>query len=187
MLDTGRTMEKTSYHSPKTEVRGSAIEGRGIFATKKIEKGEIVAIKGGHIFDKRKLSELEKTLGPAELQIGEDLFIGPVTLEEREGAMLFLNHSCDPNVGAKGQIVFVAMRDIQPGEEITQDWAMTDDDETTNMKCNCGSSKCRGVVTGKDWKNKDLQNRYNGYMSWYIEEKIRNEKQNVQQINAPDA
>jgi SET domain-containing protein len=176
-----------SNHSPKTEVRESAIEGRGIFAIEKIEKGEVVTIKGGHIFDRQKLSELEKNLGSAEIQISEDLFIGPVTKEEREGAMLFLNHSCDPNVGVKGQIIFVAMRDIQPGEEITHDWAMTDDDDATKMKCNCGSTKCRGVITGKDWKNKDLQKRYKGYMSWYIEEKIRDEKHNVQQINAPDA
>jgi hypothetical protein len=180
-------MKKLSYHSPKTEVRGSAIEGRGIFALDKLQKGELVAIKGGHIFDGQRLSELEKTLGPAEIQIGDDLFIGPVTQEEREGAMLFLNHSCDPNVGVKGQIVFVAMRDIQPGEEIVQDWAMTDDDDTTRMECNCGSTNCRGIITGKDWKGKELQDRYGGYMSWYIEEKIRSEKKNLQQCAAADA
>lgn len=164
---------KTSYHSPKTEVRGSPIEGRGIFATELIRKGEVVAVKGGRIFDGARLRELEKVLGPAEIQIGEDLFIGPVSEEEREGAMLFLNHSCDPNVGVKGQIVFVAMRDIEPGEEVTQDWAMTDDDESTAMTCNCASPRCRGRVTGKDWMIPELQERYDGYMSWYIEEKIR--------------
>ncbi len=168
-------MEKISYHSIKTEVRRSAIEGRGIFAIERIEKGEIVAIKGGHIFNGQKLKELEKSLGSAEIQIGEDLFVGPVTHEEREAAMLFLNHSCDPNVGVKGQIIFVAMQDIEVGEELTQDWAMTDDDDSTHMKCNCGSPQCRGLITGKDWKNKELQKRYKGYMSWYLEEKIRRE------------
>ena len=46
-----------------------------------------------------------EVLGPAEVQIGDDLFIGPVSMEERDGAMLFLNHSCDPNVGVNGHLV----------------------------------------------------------------------------------
>ena len=177
---------KTSYHSPNTEIRGSEIEGRGIFAIDQIKKHEVVAIKGGHIFDGAQLKELEKVLGPAEIQIGDDLFIGPVSREDREGAMLFLNHSCDPNVGVKGQIVFVAMRDIEPGEEITQDWAMTDDDDSTSMTCNCGNPNCRGSITGKDWKKEELQKKYHGYMSWYIEEKIRKEM-NAEQGAAADA
>lgn len=36
--------------------------------------------------------------------------------------MLYTNHSCDPNIGLQGQIVFVAMRDIAAGEELTHDW-----------------------------------------------------------------
>ena len=51
-------------------------------------------------------------LGPAEIQIGDGLFIGPVTEAEREGGMMHLNHSCDPKLGIQGQIVYVAMRDI---------------------------------------------------------------------------
>lgn len=85
--------------------------------------------------------------------------------------MIFSNHSCDPNIGVQGQIVFVAMRDIQPGEELTHDWATTDDDDY-EMECNCGASGCRKIITGKDWQRKDLQEKYRGYMSWYLERKI---------------
>ena len=53
-----------------------------------------------------------KRLAPAEIQISDGLFIGPVTEAEREGGMMHLNHSCDPNLGIQGQIVYVAMRDI---------------------------------------------------------------------------
>jgi len=49
--------------------------------------------------------------------------------------MIFSNHSCEPNIGVQGQIVYVAMRDIAPGEELTHDWAMTDDDENEHQ-CN---------------------------------------------------
>jgi hypothetical protein len=85
--------------------------------------------------------------------------------------MIFSNHSCEPNIGVQGQIVFVAMRDIAAGEELTHDWATTDDDEY-EMACNCGTPSCRGVVTGQDWRRPELQARYRGYFSWYLQRKI---------------
>jgi SET domain-containing protein len=165
-------MSALSYLSPKAEVRPSAIHGRGLFAREAIAKGEIVCIKGGHIFDRRRLAELQPDLGPAEVQITEDLFIGPVRAEDREGGMIFSNHSCEPNIGVRGQIVFVAMRDVEVGEELTHDWAMTDDD-SYEMTCRCGAAACRGVVTGQDWRRPELQQRYGDYMSWYLLRKIR--------------
>ena len=56
--------------------------------------------------------------------------------------MLYLNHSCDPNCAIAGQIVFVAMRDIAAGEELTHDWATTDDLDY-ELDCRCGSAACR--------------------------------------------
>ena len=165
-------MYHLSFISPKAAVRESKIHGKGLFATEPISKGEIVCIKGGYIFDRRKLDELKGAIGPAEIQIADDLFIGPVDTDEREGSMIFSNHSCDPNIGVKGQIVFVAMRDIHSGEELTHDWATTDDD-SYEMECKCGAVNCRGVITGQDWRREDLQQRYAGYMSWYLLEKIR--------------
>ena len=165
-------MSALSYLSPKAEVRPSAIHGRGLFAREAIAKEEIVCIKGGHIFDRRRLAELQPDLGPAEVQITEDLFIGPVRAEDREGGMIFSNHSCEPNIGVRGQIVFVAMRDVEAGEELTHDWAMTDDD-SYEMTCRCGTPACRGVVTGQDWRRPELQARYGDYMSWHLLRKIR--------------
>src|SRR6266704_117520 len=162
-----------SYRSPKTEVRASQIHGRGLFATMGIAKDEIVAVKGGHIVDRKTLRErITPRLGPVEIQIGEDLFIAPVTDEERELSMLYSNHSCDPNLGMRGDITFVAMRHIRAGEELTHDWAMTDDDEYS-VECKCGAPNCRKILTGKDWQRTDLQTRYAGYFSSYIAEKIK--------------
>ena len=165
-------MPNLSYISPKAAVKQSPIQGRGLFALEPIAKGETVCIKGGHIFNRRTLQEVTQALGPAEIQIGEDLFIGPLNEQEREGSMIFSNHSCEPNIGVQGQIVFVALRDIEAGEELTHDWATTDDD-TYEMDCKCGSPTCRGVITGQDWRRLDLQAKYAGYMSWYLMEKIR--------------
>jgi SET domain-containing protein len=164
-------MAKLSFISPKTTVRESPIQGRGLFAAEQIAKGEVVCVKGGYIFDRQTLLEVQARLGPAEVQIGENLFIGPLDEREREGSMIFSNHSCEPNIGVKGQIVFAAMRDIQPGEELTHDWAMTDSDDY-EMPCNCGARTCRKTITGQDWRRKDLQAKYKGYISSYITEKI---------------
>jgi hypothetical protein len=161
-----------SYRSPKTEVRASNIHGRGLFATADIAKDEIVVAKGGHIVDRKTLREqISPRLGPVEIQIDEDLFISPVTEEEREGSMLYSNHSCDPNLGMGGDITFVAMRYIRAGEELTHDWAMTDDDEYS-VECQCGAANCRKILTGKDWQKPELQKRYAGYFSAYLADKI---------------
>ncbi|HKA17354.1 MAG TPA: SET domain-containing protein-lysine N-methyltransferase [Blastocatellia bacterium] len=165
-------MSNLSYISPKAAVRVSSIQGRGLFAVEPIQQGEIVCIKGGHIFDRETLHRLTISLGPAEIQIAEDFFIGPLEQSEREGCMIFSNHSCEPNIGVQGQIVFVALRDIKPGEELTHDWATTDDDDY-EMECNCGAQSCRGTISGQDWRRKDLQEKYAGHMSWYLTEKIR--------------
>ncbi|MGE5212342.1 MAG: SET domain-containing protein [Nitrospirota bacterium] len=165
-------MVSLSYRSPKTEVRESKIHGRGLFAVADITKNEIVAVKGGHIVDRKTLREkITPVLGPVEIQIDDELFIAPVTEEERERSMLYLNHSCNPNVGVRGEITFVAMREIRAGEELTHDWAMTDDDDYS-LQCKCAVSDCRKMLTGKDWQRPDLQKRYVGYFSAYLARKI---------------
>ena len=161
-----------TYFSPKTEKRGSVIQGRGLFAREPISKDEVVVIKGGYVMTRSQRDEVSKTFGPSEIQITEDLFIGPTTQKEFEGGMMHLNHSCEPNLGLHGQIVFVALRDIARDEELTFDYAMTDDDPAEVMDCNCGKLACRGKVTGSDWKSPDIQRRYNGYFSWFIQRRI---------------
>ena len=163
-----------SYRSPKTEIRDSKIHGRGLFATANIAKDEIVAVKGGHIISREQLREkVTPLLGPVEIQIDDDLFIAPVTDEEREGSMLYTNHSCDPNLGMLGHVTFVAIRDICAEEELTHDWAMTDDDDYS-VACNCGVPNCRKILSGKDWQRPELQARYAGYFSEYLAKKIAN-------------
>lgn len=48
---------------------------------------------------------------------------------------------------------------------------MTDDDDY-QMECRCGAASCRRVITGQDWLRKDLQEKYAGYFSLYLAEKI---------------
>jgi SET domain-containing protein len=165
-------MSVASYINPKARKgKKSGIHGRGLFAIKPIRKNEVVAIKGGHILSREELKKKRKIVGDSYIQIDDDFFLAPLTKEEHDRVMMFLNHSCDPNVGVKGQITYVAMRDIQPGEELTLDYAMIDDD-VFEMECECGKSNCRKTITGKDWKKKDLQKKYGDFFATFIQRKI---------------
>ena len=164
-------MPNLSYISPKAEVRESPIHGRGLFAREAFAAGEVVCVKGGYVFDRETLKSMPDWYRAAEIQVAEDLFIGPLAEEEREGSMIFSNHSCEPNVGVRGQIVFVAVRDIGAGEELTHDWATTDDDDY-ELECRCGAPACRKLITGRDWRRPDLQRKYRGYFSSYLADKI---------------
>src|SRR6266436_3508614 len=128
-------MPNLSFISPKAIIKESPIHGKGLFAVESIAQDEIVCIKGVSIINRKTLESMPGWFRAAEIQIADDFFIAPVKEEERDGSMIFSNHSCEPNIGVQGQIVFVAMRDIAPGEELTHDWAMTDDDENEHQ-CN---------------------------------------------------
>jgi SET domain-containing protein len=157
-----------SYISPKAVKGGrSSIEGRGLVAVQPIAEGEVVAVKGGHIVDTATLRSLPATLQNSEVQIADGLHLVALTDAEYEPVMLFINHSCEPNVGFAGNIVLVAMRDIPAGEELTTDYALFDDYEGS-MACRCGTRSCRGTVDGKDWRRPELQRRYGLYFSWYL-------------------
>ena len=159
-----RTPMVSSWISPKARKGVSSdIAGRGLFAIEPISAGEIVAVKGGHIVTTRQLDELPEPLPNSEIQIADDLYLVALSRDEYEPVMLFMNHSCDPNVGFAGNVVLVAMRDVVAGEELTTDYALFDDDDT-QMTCHCNSPRCRKVIDGRDWRRRDLQERYRGYL-----------------------
>jgi uncharacterized protein len=163
-----RAMIVSSYISDKA-VKGEAsqIQGRGLFAIAPISAGEIVAIKGGHIVDTATLHALPERLRNSEIQIADGFHLVAVQDAEYEPVMLFINHSCEPNVGFSGNVVLVAMRDVRPGEELTTDYALFDDSDE-QMECHCGSGSCRRVITGRDWQRPDLQRKYGRYFSAYL-------------------
>ncbi|OHA93488.1 MAG: hypothetical protein A3H52_02220 [Candidatus Zambryskibacteria bacterium RIFCSPLOWO2_02_FULL_39_26] len=162
-----------SYISPKVKNRFSQTSGRGLSAVEEISKGEIVAdyTNGtGEYIDTEKSDELFEKGNDHMIQIDDDLFFAAVKNSDSEDAD-YINHSCDSNCGIKDKLKIVARKDIDVGEEITIDYAMMESSDYS-FKCNCGFLKCRGVVTGNDWKIPELQNRYSGYFSGYLQEKI---------------
>ena len=165
-------MAVASYISPNASKGApSSIHGRGLFAIAPIAKDEVVAVKGGHIVDAGTLAQLDERLRNSEIQIADGLYLAALEPDEYESVMLFLNHSCEPNVGVAGNVVFVAMREIAAGEELTTDYALFDDYEG-EMVCECGKPNCRRSISGKDWQRPELQAKYHGYFSWYLQRKM---------------
>jgi SET domain-containing protein len=158
-----------SYLSDLATVRSAGGKGDGIFAIDSIPAGETVAVFGGHICHRAELDALPERRRSHSIQIDENLYmVGSVTDEPAD----FVNHSCEPNAGLCGNVLVKAMHDIAPGEEICIDYAMCDADDYDEFVCACGTAGCRGIIAGNDWQRPELQLRYAGWFSSYIDRKI---------------
>jgi SET domain-containing protein len=63
----------------------------------------------------------------------------------------YVNHSCNPNVYAwifKEHILYMSVRDIHPGEELTIDYHF--DKDVERVPCFCGAANCRGTINVRD-------------------------------------
>jgi uncharacterized protein len=56
----------------------------------------------------------------------------------------FVNHSCDPNCSSAGFDFEMAIRDIEPGEQLTDDYGRLR--AAADFACLCGSPRCRRVI-----------------------------------------
>ena len=160
-----------TWRSPKIRVSDDTLAGRGVIAVDDIAQDEIVAIKAGHIVTRAEIEQVTRAAGDLALQIEDEFYLAPRSPADVDDMSVFINHSCDPNVGFRGQVVYVAMRAIRAGEELCHDYAMERSDDYA-LDCHCGSPLCRGKVSGADWKLPGLQARYRGYFSLYIHNKI---------------
>ena len=135
--------------------------GYGIFATRRIPKGTITWVR----------DDLDQTFDPNELAR-----FGPVyhpllekySFVDCNGHYVlcwdlarFMNHSCESNCMGAGYEFELAIRDIEAGEELTDDYGTLNPRET--FVCACGKPACRKVVQPDDflhhWVNWDNQLR----------------------------
>jgi hypothetical protein len=167
-----------SWMNSKLEIRNTGRYGKGIYAKDVLRKGEMLIVLGGYILTIDDENNLQGIVANKPIEISELFSIGlrrPADLARMP--QHYVNHSCYPNAGFKGQIFMVAMRKIRLGEEITYDYAMvmhSNPDSSTYfvMECKCGAKRCRGRITENDWQRPELQKRYDGYFQWFLQEKI---------------
>ena len=165
----------------------SAVIGKGLFATAFIPKGtaiwkdmpnheqasigrtypitEVVSWENSENPEQRELFAWALTYG---YQISKTSFDLPSREDIERDYSYFMNHSCDPSCWILTPCVWIAKRDIQPGEEIHYDYATTEGVFTRIQDCACGSPVCRGKVTAEDWKVPQIQERYRGHIADYL-------------------
>jgi uncharacterized protein len=169
-----RQYASRSWVDPRVEVRVSNIQGRGGFAREPIYKDEIVGVIGGTIMTEREFEAFAATTAEYDaVQIDEDLHLVDLSPDPRATNGSF-NHSCDSKLWMRDEVTIVARRDIQAGEELTIDYALF----TTlpfwklDMECHCDSPLCRHIITGNDWQSPEVQQRYSGHFSPFINHRI---------------
>lgn len=172
------TVSPTGFISPKLEGRLIGVKGgRGVFARERIRAKEVLVVWGGEVVTGDMLSDMSDEKRRVSLQIEEDLYL----VTANEGPADWVNHSCDPNGGLVGQVVLVALRDIRVGEEISFDYATSDASPYDEFECGCGAKTCRHRITDDDWKLPELQARYAGHFSPYIQRRIEAERRRIEE------
>jgi hypothetical protein len=160
----------TGYLSPKLEVRAAPEKGGfAVYAREALARDELLVGWGGRVVTLEEVLALPREEQGHTIQIDEGLYLAPIGMEEPAD---YVNHSCTPNAGIRGQISLVAMRAILPDEEITFDYAMADSSSFDEFPCACGAPDCRGRVSGLDWQRPELWARYDGYFSTYLQRRI---------------
>ena len=161
-------MPNQSLLHPSIRVAPSPIHELGLFATSAIPAGAVVGIMGGREISDQELAELAGTgarYDSAAIGEGRNLLI------DSEHPLARGNHSCDSSLWMRDAFTLEARRDIAPGDEVTIDYALMTV-VPWEMACRCGSVACRGTVRGSDWMRNDVQERYRGHFSPFINERI---------------
>jgi len=133
------------------EVRGSPIEGLGVFATRAFDPGERV-LRFGHDDVMGPDRPIRPELGE-KIDYVDQLAGGVEVMLPAPGR--HVNSSCDPSArvrwdrpaGGTPECWAVAYRRIEPGDEITVDYAIHTHGEPS-LPCHCGTARCRGEIPG---------------------------------------
>ena len=129
------------------DIRPSSIDGRGCFATVFLPRNRKIAEYAGERISRREVARRARQREKGKLRI---CAIDPYwSLDGSVGGngTHYINHSCEPNSFMKivrGHILFIALRDISPGEEITIDYISTY--HSDRKKCHCNAPTCRGTI-----------------------------------------
>ena len=141
----GARSVKAGETAPGIRVGKSKIDGRGCFAARRFRKWEKIAeLEGERV---SRVEAARRMRGKRRLHIcAVDSYWGIDGSRGGNGSQ-FVNHSCRPNSFVRiisGHVIFFALRDIEPGEEITLDYV--ESYHPDDYRCRCGVEGCRGTI-----------------------------------------
>lgn len=130
--------------APGLTIKKSPIEGKGCFSITHFKGRRKIAEYTGE-----RITEAEANRRSTRRKLRICAINNRWSLDGSRGGngTHYINHSCEPNAYMQilyGHILFIALRDIEPGEEITIDYQSTL--HSDKKRCICGAPSCRGTI-----------------------------------------
>lgn len=167
----------------KFEVENSRF-GKGCYATKPIKKSESICF---FIGEETTWKESEKRYIDGKDRLDDPFQISETKYIELNEPYIYFNHSCNPNSGFRGKNEMIAIKNINPGEEITYDYSTVVWDDRWakihgpwTMKCKCEEKNCRKVIGDFLTIPKSQRRKYLklGVIPNFVHKRITKEKKN---------
>lgn len=145
-------------------------KGWGVKTKQPLKKGTYILEYVGEVVTEREFKERMATLYTRDTHhYCLNLDGGLVIDGHRSGSdARFVNHSCSPNceiqkwsVNGLFRMALFAMRDVQPGEELTYDYNFSLFNPAEGQPCRCDTPQCRGVIGGKSQRIKPIEPQVN--------------------------
>jgi hypothetical protein len=138
---------KAMFSASPVQYREESIAGRGVFARKRFEPGEVVV---AYAPKQRRVDVNDpEAFAAAETKLTLLSDDGSVIIPDTSvpGGWL-CNHSCRPNAAiySSGQGRIQCERTILPGEEVTIFYGWVSENEPERDPCRCGAAGCRGTI-----------------------------------------
>jgi SET domain-containing protein len=130
--------------APGLTIKTSSIHGKGCFATTEFLARRKIAEYAGE-----RISNAEANRRAKRKTLRICAINNRWSLDGSRGGngTHYINHSCEPNAFMKilyKHVLFIALRDIRPGEEITIDYESTL--HSDSKRCICRAPTCRGTI-----------------------------------------
>ncbi|HXK17835.1 MAG TPA: SET domain-containing protein-lysine N-methyltransferase, partial [Polyangiaceae bacterium] len=138
---------KRLFSLAPVQFRDSAIEGRGVFARRRFEPGDVVT---PYAPQQRRLAiddpEANAAAQTKFTLVSEDLWV--IVPDTSVPGGWLCNHSCAPNAAiySDGAGRIQCERPIHPGEEVTIFYGWVTLNEPERDPCRCGAKACRGFI-----------------------------------------
>jgi hypothetical protein len=130
-----------------TIVQGGSAYGARLITTEPISRG--------HLAHRITHTRLRPRPTYQTIQVGREAHI------EDLGVIVYLNHSCQPNVVVNTtEMTITALRDIAAGEELTFFYPSTEWEMERPFVCLCGAPQCVRLVAGAKYLSIDTLSRY---------------------------
>ena len=187
--ETQPILDKFGYRKAKLEefkkalirIKPSKIleDSIGVFAIRELKKGtligEVVLLNENLFFTWEDFKKFDKKSQEMVMRfcIGAiDGFYAPADINHIS-IPWHVNHCCDGNIGFDVEGNFITLRDVSADEELCYDYGLAISNPNYKLDCKCGTPKCRGVVTGNDWKDSEYRKNNFEYMLPELKEYMR--------------